>query len=106
LGKYAFIVATLAFNIAGGYFAKISAMAPNGPLLKYMFLSIACYGSGFLFYIFALKNIPLFIAQSLLSLQYVMMILLSLIVFHEPVAPLQGVGMALIFTGLILVVTH
>ena len=107
MNKYFFITLTLFLNILGGYFAKLSALhvttTDNG-YIKYIFLAIVCYGFGFLSYILALRFIPLFIAQSLLILQYVAMILLSLLLFREQLSYTQGIGIGLILFGLILII--
>ena len=109
VNKYLFILITLCFNVGGGYFAKLSATAVaagSSDFLNYRFtaLSILCYGSGFLSYVVALKYIPLFVAQSFLATQYVLMITLSYLVFNEQISAYQGIGMLLILSGLALVV--
>lgn len=102
--KYSFILFTLCLNVGGGYFAKMSATATGFVHYRYMLIAIACYATGFFSYIVALKFIPLFVAQSLLISQYVAMVLLSSIVFHESMTPYQVGGMALILIGLALLV--
>lgn len=104
MSKFLLILVTLGFNIAGGYFAKLSAVAPDAPVIRYVLLALSCYGLGFFSYIFALKYIPLFVAQSLLVSQYVFMVAISFMVFDEPISLPQGLGIALIFAGLFLVV--
>lgn len=87
---------------------KIAAQPANrhgalfGMINLQFILGTACFGIGLLAYAWALRHIPLHVAQIALSLQYVLAILLAGWILHEHIGPLQWTGIALITAGLYL----
>lgn len=106
INKYLFVIFTLSFNVAGGYFAKLAASSSDTINLVLTFVAISCYGTAFITYILALKYIPLFVVQSLLASQYVMMVAISYFIFRESISLSQGIGIVMIFGGIALVVNR
>lgn len=64
-----------------------------------LWLGLFFYGLSTLFYIYALQKIPLSLAYPTVSLGYIIVILLSNLIFKEPVSTQQIVGILLITSG-------
>ena len=69
---------------------------------KFLLFGIILYGISTLFYITALKSIPLSIAYPSISLSYVIIIILSHYFFNERISFTQICGSVLIICGVIL----
>jgi drug/metabolite transporter (DMT)-like permease len=65
-------------------------------------LGIASFGCGAIFYAWALKFIDVHVAQSVIAVQYIVIILLAAAFLGENVPPMQWWGMGLIAIGLFL----
>lgn len=65
-------------------------------------LGLASFGCGAIFYAWALKVIDLHVAQSVMAIQYVVIVLLAATVLGERVPPSHWMGMGLIAAGLYL----
>jgi drug/metabolite transporter (DMT)-like permease len=61
---------------------------------------IGCFGASVLLYAWALKYIPLHVAQSVLSLQIVGAILASALLLGETITPQKWLGILVIWVGL------
>ncbi|MGH7070403.1 MAG: hypothetical protein ACREFO_10355 [Acetobacteraceae bacterium] len=79
----------------GGFIAKL--LHPN------VLLGLALFGAGAILYLLVLARLPLNVAQSVLALQYVGVMLGSVLVLGEPMPPARVLGAALITGGVILV---
>jgi drug/metabolite transporter (DMT)-like permease len=97
-----FIIATIIINVLAGFFAKLHAMQLEKVSYVYLVLSIGLYGAGFIFFMISLKKFPLYVVQSSLSLQYVLLILTSFFYFNEVITFNGWLGMVFIFIGLCL----
>jgi multidrug transporter EmrE-like cation transporter len=71
----------------------------TAPLLVW----IACYAATTLFWLLALRSIPLSKAFPILGLQYALIPILATRILSERLAPLQWSGIALIMAGVVLV---
>lgn len=65
-------------------------------------LGIACFGCGAVFYAWALKYVDIHVAQSVIALQYIVIVLLAATFLGERVPQMQWWGMGLIGIGLFL----
>lgn len=72
-------------------------------LQPYVLLGLALFGAGALLYLVVLSRLPLNVAQSVLALQYVGVMLGSVVVLGEPMPPVRLIGAALITGGVILI---
>lgn len=103
--------ATIALNVVAQLLLKTGAMRPGlteaGPLSIvniHTVASLVCFIVAVGFYASVLQRIPLIVAQSILSLQFVSIILAAAVILGERVQGVQILGIALIASGLFLVV--
>ncbi len=87
--------AGVAADPTGGFITKL--------LQPHVLLGLALFGAGAMLYLLVLARLPLNVAQSALALQYVGVMLGSVVVLGEPMPPARLLGAALITSGVILV---
>lgn len=68
-----------------------------------LLMGLSCYGLGAIAYILLLTRVNLSIAGPAIALVYVFSVLLGYFLFHEPVPVSRLVGLALIISGVLLV---
>lgn len=86
--------------------AMAAAKSPEGLLgflNGYIVGGIAAFAGGALIYIVVLQWLPLNVAQSYASAQFVAVVLAAAIVLAEPIGALQWLGVAMIAGGIFLV---
>lgn len=71
-----------------------------------LILGLGCYGLGTIVYILLLSRVPLSVAGPSLSLVYVFSVLLGYFVFKEAIPTGRMIGLGLIITGVILVMSQ
>lgn len=107
---YLLLAFVISSNVLGNILIKIGAEASTKKtILLGMFgwqlaAGIACFACGVLVYAFALRLVPLYVAQSVVVLQFVGVNLAAAVFFKESVANSQWLGIALIVAGLSLVI--
>jgi small multidrug resistance pump len=65
-------------------------------------VGLCCYGSGTLFYVVALRRIPMSVAAPCTAVSYVSATLFGLLLFHETLSPAKIAGLALVCLGVVL----
>ena len=72
-------------------------------LLRWQTLvGLCCYGSGTMFYVVALRRIPMSVAAPCTAVSYVSATLFGLLLFHETLSPVKIAGLALVCLGVVL----
>ncbi|MGH7102954.1 MAG: EamA family transporter [Acetobacteraceae bacterium] len=95
--------------VAGNLLLKSGVAAdPTGGLVTkllqpYVLLGLALFGTGAMLYLLVLERLPLNVAQSVLALQYVGVMLGSVVVLGEPMPPARVIGAILIAAGVLVV---
>jgi drug/metabolite transporter (DMT)-like permease len=87
---------------AGGAAAVVNKpwiLLQNFPLIG----GLALYGLFTLFFIFALRDGELSVVYPIITLNYVWVMLLSVVLFHEALNPFKVVGVAAIMLGVMIV---
>ena len=75
------------------------------PLFQpFILLGLGCYFTSAMFYIFALRKIPISVAFPCVSMSYVMVALLAHILWNEPFGSQHMIAIAFILTGVFLLV--
>ena len=105
------LTTTIALNVIAQLLLKAGAMRPGlaeamplSILNAYTAASLVCFIVAVGFYASVLQRVPLIVAQSILSLQFVSIILAAAIILGERVQGMQILGIAFIAAGLFLVV--
>ena len=105
------LAVTIALNVVAQLLLKTGAMRPGladvmplSIINVYTAASLLCFIVAVGFYASVLQRIPLIVAQSILSLQFVSIILAAAVILGERVQGMQIVGIAFIAAGLFLVV--
>src|SRR4051812_4275883 len=65
-------------------------------------VGLCCYGSGTMFYVVALRRIPMSVAAPCTAVSYVSATLFGLLLFHETLSPTKLAGLALVCLGVVL----
>ena len=98
------------FTVCGNLLLKIGAGSPGyGTAWPLSILNISViagaisFGFSLLFYIMLLKRMPLNIAQSIFSVQFVFVILASSLILGESVGWLRWCGIAIVACGLCII---
>ena len=65
-------------------------------------VGLCCYGSGTMFYVVALRRIPMSVAAPCTAVSYVSATLFGLLLFHETLSPAKIAGLALVCLGVVL----
>jgi drug/metabolite transporter (DMT)-like permease len=103
---YAGIIAVIFSNIAGNLMLKAGAHRPGylllGFLSPYSVLGIGFFGLGILLYAWALRHVPLHIAQVMLSTQYIGVIVGAAVLLGEHIPAMRWVGIMLIAVGILI----
>lgn len=93
-------------TVAANLLTKIGAATRSGErfalfglLDVYTLTGMVFFGLAFVFYAIVLRWLPLNVAQSLASLQYVAVILTARLVLGEAIGLIQWIGVALIIAG-------
>lgn len=106
-----FILLTLACTVSGTLLLKIGVSRPGiGVIWPFSILSwisiggIAIFGFGLLGYLTVLESLALNVAQPIfIGGQFVGVVLASVLLLGEPIGVARLVGIALVFTGILVV---
>jgi drug/metabolite transporter (DMT)-like permease len=109
------LLASVTASVGGQFFLKQGAlqlgkidssnvvMVILGMLSKWqIWVGLTFYGLGVITYILLLNKVNLSVASPLLATSYIFAVLLGVFFFKESITTLQGVGIAMIFGGAIL----
>jgi len=99
---YLFISITVILNVVAGTLAKYASVNETFDL-AIAGIAMAVLGISFFTYRFSLKKIPISIAQSINSIKFALLIVVSFTLFNEQISLQQWCGIVLIFFGLFLV---
>src|SRR5688572_2412211 len=110
--SYALLLIAIVFGVAGQLLLKLGMRRqPGFRLLQIMGLlsnwpvlaGFACYGLSTLLYLHVLAKLDLSFAYPTVSLGYVLVIVMSRILFKEPVSPTRWLAVSIICMGVALV---
>lgn len=94
------IAGQLLLKLGSGDVTESGAAGMLQQLLRPMTIGgLFCYGMAALFYIVALRKIPVSVALPSAALQYLVVAAVGWVAFREPFGWLQGLGLALILVG-------
>ncbi|HOV29183.1 MAG TPA: EamA family transporter [Synergistales bacterium] len=100
------LAVSIGLTVLGQYFLKTGSLSKTEGLRLFLnpatLAGLFSYGFASLFYIVALKKIPLSVAYPSVSLSYVAVVVLAHFVWGEPLGLRQGVALALIVSGIAL----
>ena len=85
-----------------GYSAGNTVQITNASVLGYFVSSVLLLGTAFVLWFFVLGDLDLSIAYPLLSLNIVVVAVLSLVIFSEKLHKVQVAGLAMIVLGVVL----
>ena len=104
------VLASAGFTVTANLILKVASeregVAPFWPLSivnLQVLLAAGAFAMAFLFYAMLLKRVPLSLAATLLSVQFVLVILAANVLLSEPVGTTRWFGIALVAAGLVLV---
>ena len=104
------ILLTITFTVIGNLFLKMGVMTdgisdiwPLSFLNIKVFIGLVCFACSVLFYAALLQRLPLNVAQSIFSIQFVAVILAAKIILGEPISLTTWIGILLVACGLIVI---
>ncbi len=112
------IIIALTLGVFGQLFLKegttnlnISVSGITGPLLLVwrmitnpnIFIGLVCYGVSSIFWILVLKEKELSLVYPMIASGYILVVLFSWLIRHEPVSPTRWLGTIVITLGVILI---
>ena len=105
-----FIIVSISCTVSGNLLLKSGAhdkgyfsVWPFSLINTYTILGASAFAFGLLFYIMVLKRIPLNLAQSIFSVQFLLIILSANFILHEPIGIYRWIGIAFIGLGLLII---
>jgi multidrug transporter EmrE-like cation transporter len=106
LPYYAALLVSIVFGVLGQVFLKTGADRTADVAAQFVdpftVMGLSAYGVGALFYIAAIKKIPITLAFPSVSLSYAAVALIAHYVWSEPLGVPQLAGIALISCGILL----
>jgi len=106
----ALIIGSMTCTVLANLSLKIGAQRPGAlagwPLNVFnmhVVLGAALFALAFLFYALVLRRLPLSVAGTIFSVQFVLVILAANLVLHEGIGGVRWAGIALIAVGLLVV---
>ena len=105
---YVKILSCVVLLMAGQVLFKVSANAMkshallSGDVLLPLFMALVIYAVATALWVWALVRIELSLAYPLMALGFVLLPLVSVFIFKEPLTPINFVGLALISVGVAL----
>ena len=106
LPYYAALFVGILLGVAGQILLKTGAERSVGMLAQFVnpftIVGFAIYALAAMFYIIAIKRLPLSIAFPSVSLSYIVVAVLAHFLWDEPLGPSQLAGIALIAGGILL----
>jgi multidrug transporter EmrE-like cation transporter len=109
---YSAMFAVVFGNVTGNVLMKAGgSVEPNrtilfGIIAWQTLAGIAFFASSIVLYAWVLRQLPLYIAQAIASLQFVGATLAAAILFGESIAPGKWFGVGLIVSGLIVIASY
>ncbi len=108
--KLILIFSTIGCTVIGNLLLKIG-VGRNGTFTIWPFtfinwhiiISISFFGMGLILYALLLKRLPLNIAQTIFSVQFIAVILASSFVLNEPISTVRWLGILFVAIGLAVV---
>jgi len=107
---YLLIIATISCTVLGNLLLKTGADKPGmyavwpfNIINIYVVLGAVSFGLGLLFYTMILKRMPLNIAQSIFSIQFIVVIIASSVFLNELIPLMRWVGFAFVAVGLFII---
>lgn len=107
---YLLVVATIGCTVLGNLLLKAGAGKPGiysvWPLNivnLYVVAGAVSFGVGLLFYTMILKKMPLNIAQSIFSIQFVLVIVASSLFYNESISFMRWIGIVFVAIGLLII---
>lgn len=94
--------AQLAFKMAGLKSLEAADLMDSWLLNSWMWMAFVASGLGMLFWLLALRRLPLSIAYPWTAMIYVLTPLLSALVFRDLLSIRYGIGMAFIVFGVVI----
>lgn len=97
----------LILGVIGQLLLKAGAVGPGDVLIQLLrratIAGLGCYGVATMFYIVALRDIPVSVAFPTVASQYVIVAAVGWFVYGEPSGVQQILGLALIVVGVLLI---
>ena len=105
--RYALLGVSIVLGIGGQLLLKTGASRGLAPIAQFLspwtIGGLACYFLAALGYILALRSIPLSVAYPTVASSYIVVLVLSHLLWHEPLTPTNVAGVVCIGLGIWLV---
>lgn len=116
MANYLIMIVSILLAVAGQLMMKKGMMAfgtfPFNQILvkiipmifnPWVFFGFVCFGLSSLFWLVVLSRLPLSLVYPMVSVGYVIVALVSMYLFREPVSLVRWIGIAVIVAGVVLI---
>ncbi|HEU0069832.1 MAG TPA: EamA family transporter [Alphaproteobacteria bacterium] len=107
---YVSLAAGILLGVAAQLLLKVGASGEGGIIAQFLkpqsIIGLGLYGFAAVFYMLALRKIPVSVAFPSVALSYVVLAVLSNLWLKEPLGPMQIVALVLIVAGVVLLNQH
>lgn len=104
--SWASLGAAICISVAGQLLLKAGATGGHDVVSQFLrwqtIVGLAFYGAAALFYILAIRRLPISVAMPMVAMSYALIAVIGHLVWHEPLTTLHVAGIALIASGVVL----
>lgn len=103
--QFVFLLISISIACVAQYFFKKGAVNIAGItslISKDIMIGLCLYGLSTLFYLKALKTIPLSVAYPMIALSYVFVVLVGVFFLEETISPISVMGLLFVLIGVFL----
>jgi small multidrug resistance pump len=103
--SWAALGAAICISVTGQLLLKAGAVSAGGIVAQFLrwqtVIGLGCYGAAALFYILAIRRIPISVAMPMVALSYAVIAMIGHVVWNEPMTRIHVAGIALICAGVV-----
>jgi small multidrug resistance pump len=105
IAHWASLGVAICISVAGQPLLKAGAVGDRGVIEQVLrwqtLVGLCCYGAASVFYILAIRRIPISVAMPMVALSYAAIAVLGHMIWNEPLTPLHVAGIALVCAGVV-----
>lgn len=102
---WAALLAAICISVTGQLLLKAGAVGERGVIEQVLrwqtLVGLCCYGAASVFYILAIRRIPISVAMPMVAVSYALIAVLGHMIWNEPMTLLHVAGIALVCGGVV-----
>ncbi len=105
IAHWASLGVAICISVAGQLLLKAGAVGDRGVIEQVLrwqtLVGLCCYGAASVFYILAIRRIPISVAMPMVAVSYALIAVLGHMIWNEPMTLLHVAGIALVCGGVV-----